>query len=59
MLTLYKIILIGNINNNIKTQDAAITGILSNLGYLILLIISNETIILSKIATYGLNNPVK
>lgn len=40
-------------------QDIAIIGILSNFGYLILLIIINETMTLNKSAIYGLNNPLK
>lgn len=50
---------IGRINMIINKNENAITGMLSNFGYLMLLIISNETMILNKIATYGLYNPLK
>lgn len=50
---------IGSINIRINTTDIAINGILSNFGYLTLLIMSIETIILNNNAIYGLNNPLK
>ena len=56
---LYTTILTCNINNKSNTHEIAISGILSNLGYLILLIIINETITLNINATYGLNNPLR
>ena len=40
-------------------QDTAIKGMLSNFGYLILLIIINETTVASINATYGWNNPLR
>ena len=40
-------------------QDIAIKGRLSNFGYLILLIIINETAMASISATYGWNNPLR
>ena len=43
----------------ISMQDIAIIGILSNFGYLKLLIISNETITLNISAIIGLNNPLR
>lgn len=49
----------GRINIMINTTDIAIIGMLSNLGYLTLLIISNETTILNINAKYGLNNPLR
>ena len=52
-------IFIGNINRTIRIADIAINGILSNLGYLILQIISNDTMMLNIIAIYGLNNPLR
>ena len=51
--------LIGRINNMINTQDIAINGILSNFGYLILLIIINETKMLNINPVYGLNSPLR
>lgn len=59
MLMLYSVVLIGRINSNINIADMPITGILSNLGYLILLIMANETNVLSINAKYGLNNPLR
>lgn len=59
MLMLYIVRLIGRINNIINITDIPINGILSNLGYLILLIISNETRILKINAETGLNIPLR
>lgn len=56
---LNKMMSIGSINIIINTTDIAINGILSNLGYLTLLIISIETIMLNNNAIYGLNKPVR
>ncbi len=51
--------LTGRIKISISTADIAITGMLSNFGYVILLIMSNEIMTLSINATYGLNNPLR
>lgn len=56
---LNRIMFIGSINIKINTTDIAINGILSNLGYLTLLIISIETIMLNNNPIYGLNKPLK
>ena len=56
---LYKMMSTGRINININIADTAITGILSNFANLILLIISNDTIMLITSAIYGLNSPLK
>ena len=52
-------IFIGSINKMINTHDMAINGMLSNFGYLILLIIINETIVANINAIYGWNNPLR
>lgn len=52
-------ILIGKINNTINTQDMASVGILSNFGYLIVLIIIKETIVLKINVKYILCIPLK
>lgn len=54
-----KTIFIGNINRTIKIADIAISGMLSNLGYLIFETINSDTITLNIIARYGLNNPLR
>ena len=59
MFILNTIISIGSINNNINMQDIAIKGMLSNLGYLILLIIINATTVPNINAIYGWNNPLR
>ena len=51
--------LIGRISIMINMQDIPIIGILSNLGYLILLIIKKETITLNINARTGVNNPLR
>ena len=52
-------IFIGSINKMINTHDMAINGMLSNFGYLILLIIINETMVANINAIYGWNNPLR
>ena len=47
MLTDSRTILKGKINKNINITDIANTGTLSNFGYIIVLTIINETIILN------------
>ena len=53
------LMLIGRISITINMQDIPIIGILSNLGYLMLLIISTETIMLNINASIGWNNPLR
>ena len=53
------LMLIGRIRIRINMQDSPIIGILSNLGYLILLIINNETATANINAIIGLNNPLR
>ncbi len=53
------LMLIGRIRIMISMQDSPIIGILSNLGYLILLIINNETAMANIIAMIGLNSPLR
>ena len=49
-------VFIGKINKRIKITEIPIIGLLSNFGYVMLLIITNETIMLNINAIYGLNN---
>ena len=51
--------LIGRISNTINMQEIPIIGILSNLGYLTLLIISKETITLNINARIGVYSPLR
>lgn len=53
------LMLIGRISIRINMHDIAIIGILSNLGYLTLLIINRETITLNINARTGVNNPLR
>jgi hypothetical protein len=51
--------LTGNISNTISKHDTANVGILSNLGYLMVLIIINEMIMLKISAKYRLYIPLR
>lgn len=51
--------LIGMISNTINTQDMINAGMSSNFGYLTVLIMINETIMLNINVRYGLYNPLK
>ena len=53
------LMLIGRIRIRINMQDSPIIGILSNLGYLMLLIINNETAIANINARIGWNSPLR
>lgn len=53
------LMLIGRISSMIKIHDMPIIMRLSNLGYLILLIINSETITLNINAILGVNNPLR